>query len=270
MTAACRTPKSRFDKATGLLPSKQTVFAHVAGILVLGLLLYAPVRKNQFVFNDMDRISTHAALDEIGGIGSLFSPSKAAELSGSEYYGPIATLVDVIDAKLEDTSLPRWQRTMAVNTTGAYLCCRAALPHLIEAGQGSIVNISSVQATRGFSRCSAYAASKAAMLGMARSLASELAPHRIRVNCISPGPVATRFGHNCRRLEPEFFRDKWADAGDAVVPTPEPFDPTPRLLTSALPIDIAQAALFLASDEAACITGHDLVVDGGLSIKMDK
>lgn len=147
-----------------------------------------------------------------------------------------------------------WQRVININLTGAFRLCRHAVPYMLKDG-GSIVNIASVQAFMGFPTYSAYAAAKGGIVSLTRQLAVELAPHRIRVNSISPGTIRTPMTQN--------------DLDNASDP-----DELLRYLAGqhALnrlgePEEVASAAVFLASDEAAFITGTDLKVDGGLVVK---
>ena len=118
------------------------------------------------------------------------------------------------------------------------------------------------------------AATKAGICGLTRQLAVDLATAGIRVNTVSPGPVVTDLAATSVMHEPDFPPLGPAgapDIADAVSPTaaelPPPFDPSPRLFCNAVPMDVAFPILWLASDEAAAITGADLMVDGGFSIK---
>ena len=188
-----------------------------------------------------------------------------------EELGPPSICVNVagidIAARLEDTSLERWERTLAVNLRSVFLCCRAAMPHLVASGRGAIVNVSSVQGLRGYRGYPAYAASKGGIHGLTRQLAVDYAGQHVRVNSISPGPVATNLGANTLLLEPELPPlAEVAPTENAEEATPEGFDLTPAVLTWARPEQIAHPILFLVSDEASAISGHDLVVDCGYSI----
>ncbi|MBI2506018.1 MAG: glucose 1-dehydrogenase [Candidatus Latescibacteria bacterium] len=170
-----------------------------------------------------------------------------------------------ISGSVVDTEPERWQRVLDVNLASAYRTCRFALPHLIERGGGSIVNIASLQGMYGWPRYAAYAASKAGLIGLTRQIAAEYADHNIRVNSISPGGIATQLRANSDQLEPRFAHDPGAPP-PAAAPAPPP--ELPRLRRAGLPEDVAWAALFLASEEAAYITGHNLVVGGVLSVAL--
>ena len=141
-----------------------------------------------------------------------------------------------------------WDRVFAVHVTGAYLMSRAALPHMIGAGGGSIIHIASQMGRVGARGRPAYCAAKGAMIQLAKAMALDHADQGIRVNTLSPGSVETR-----RML----VRHETMEAARAVM---VPKHPIGRL---GLPEEIAQAALFLASDASSFVTGSDLLVDGG-------
>jgi len=147
-----------------------------------------------------------------------------------------------------DTSLSDWNRVMQTNVTGMFLVTNAVLPEMVSQKRGAIVNISSVWGVTGGSCEVAYSASKAAVIGYTKSLAKEVAPSGIRVNCVAPGFVLT----DMTRCFPE----------DVIAGISEE---TP-LLRAGTPEDIAGAVLFLASEEASFITGQVLCVDGGRCI----
>ena len=139
----------------------------------------------------------------------------------------------------------RWHEFFSVNVDGAFYASRAVLPAMLYAHEGCIVNISSIWGQRGASCEVAYSTTKAALIGLTRSLAAELAPSHIRVNCVAPGVIQTDM---LDELPPELL--------------PQLAEQTPmgRLGT---PADIAAAVAFLASPEADFITGQVLTCDGG-------
>jgi 3-oxoacyl-[acyl-carrier protein] reductase len=145
--------------------------------------------------------------------------------------------------KLDDLTDEIWDNTLDTNLRGAFYCVRAAVPLLRQRTGASIVNIASVAGFTGMGSSMVYAASKAAMLCMTKSLARALAP-QIRVNAVAPGFVRTRFAS---------WPASAFDAGEAVTPLK-------RLATVD---DVASAALFLATDGSS-LTGETIVVDGGL------
>lgn len=159
-------------------------------------------------------------------------------------------------ADFETFALEGWNRMLAVHVTGTFLVCRAALPHLRAAGGGSIVNYGSIAAVLGRPRSAAYCAAKAAVAGLSRQLAVELAPDRIRVNTISPGRVLTPM--STQMYTDMGDGDMQAGIAKAVVDTP--------LGRVADPDELANATCFLLSDEASFVTGTNMMVDGGMSI----
>jgi 2-keto-3-deoxy-L-fuconate dehydrogenase len=149
-----------------------------------------------------------------------------------------------------DTPLEVWERVFAVNASGTFLCCKHAIPRMIAAGGGSIVNMGSVAGMVGLRNRAAYCASKGAVIAFTRALALDHVADRIRVNCICPGTVDSPW---VRRL-----MDEAGEPLDALVAR----QPMGRLGT---PVEIAEAVLYVASDAAAFMTGSALVLDGGLT-----
>jgi 3-oxoacyl-[acyl-carrier protein] reductase len=139
-----------------------------------------------------------------------------------------------------------WARMIAVHLSGTFYCCRAAIPLLVAAGGGSIVNLSSVGALLGQPGVPHYCAAKAGILGLTRSLAGELGSRNIRVNALCPGTIDTPM---TRDID-EAFRVMVAATA-----------PLPRL---AAPREVATAALFLASDDSSFFTGQSLEPNGGI------
>ena len=155
------------------------------------------------------------------------------------------------DGPVGACTLEGWQRTLDVNLTSVFLMCRAALPHVLAAGGGSIINLSSVLGMVGGDAdfaTHAYAAAKAGIIGLSRAMAVYYAPHRVRVNVIAPGLIATPMSR--RAQEDERIQQRLAHL---------------QPLTGAMgaPDDVAGAAVYLASDDAAFVTGVVLPVDGG-------
>ena len=158
-------------------------------------------------------------------------------------------------ANLEDCSPEDWRRTLAVNLDGAYLCTRRAFPIMKKAQSGSIVNLSSSAGIFGFARRTPYASAKWAIVGLTKSLALELGPFGIRVNCICPGPVEGA------RIERVIAAEAKASgrSPNEVRSTMVQYN---ALKTFISPHDIANMILFLCSPAGARISGQALPVDG--------
>jgi NAD(P)-dependent dehydrogenase (short-subunit alcohol dehydrogenase family) len=152
---------------------------------------------------------------------------------------------------LVETSLEEWNHVMAVNVTGVFLMCRAAVRRMLtqeiqHEARGRIVNISSQHGMVAAPEDCSYGVSKSAIVYMTRQIAADYGPHNIICNAVAPGKILT--GKGGRAVEP-----RWIDYSHRRTPLP-------RL---GRPEDVANAALFLASDEASFITGENLMVDGG-------
>jgi NAD(P)-dependent dehydrogenase (short-subunit alcohol dehydrogenase family) len=147
-----------------------------------------------------------------------------------------------------------WDRVLDVNLRGAFLLTQAAVPFFPDSG-GAIVNVSSIHASHAFPDSIPYACSKAGLVALTRNLALDLASRHIRVNCICPGYIDTRLWEEYLKSSPN---------PDALAEQTRVLHPVGR---RGIACDIAEAALFLASDSSAFITGTDLVVDGGLTIR---
>ena len=155
------------------------------------------------------------------------------------------------DDSILDTDLDAWRRVQEVNLTSVYLCCKAVLPYMIEQRRGSIINTASFVAVMGAATSQiSYSASKGGVLSMSRELGVQFARHGVRVNALCPGPVNTP-------LLQELFAKDAERAQRRLVHVP--------MGRFAEPEEIANAALFLASDESSFITASTFLVDGGIS-----
>lgn len=165
--------------------------------------------------------------------------------------GPVALLVNNAGISrqglFQDVDDTLWNRYLAVNITGPRNAVRAVLPHMLHEKSGCIVNISSIWGLRGASCEVPYACTKAAVIGLTRSLAMELAPSHIRVNCVAPGCIDT---------------DMTRALGVETRKMLEEETPLGRLGT---PEEIARAVAFFASGDASFITGQVLTADGGFT-----
>ena len=196
----------------------------------------------------------------VGVVGDVTEPDAARRLIGTaiERFGRLDILVNVVGGnrpgRIDELSEEAWDYVLRWNLRSTFLCTRAATPHMIQQRYGKIVCISS-GAREGtpwsayYAGGSAYSTAKAGIHGYIRDVALELARHNINVNAVAPGPIDTeRTGDNLRQL-------------DATVDySPSRMTPLGRL---GLPREVANAVLFLASDEASYITGHTLPVTGG-------
>jgi NAD(P)-dependent dehydrogenase (short-subunit alcohol dehydrogenase family) len=188
--------------------------------------------------------------------------TREAEVKGAiaatvERYGRLDVLYNNAGIMLEqdrsvvDTEEAVWDRTLAVNVKGIYLCCKHGIPEMVRGGGGSVINIASFVALVG---CSvpqdAYTASKGAVIALTRSLAVQFAPHGVRSNAICPGPIETPLMTAWLLSDPEAKEVRLAR------------NPTGRF---GRPEDVVSAGLYLASDESTWTNGAVLVIDGGIS-----
>ena len=166
-----------------------------------------------------------------------------------DHIGGVDLLVNnagiVIPGLLQDISDEQWARLRGVNLDGMFYCCKAAIPHMVSQKSGVIINISSVCGVYGSSAESAYSTTKAAVIGLSKSLAKELGPSGIRVNCVAPGMIETDMTA-CFTAE-----EKAAMADD-----------TP-LCRNGQPEDGAELVAYLASDRASFVTNQVIGCDGG-------
>ena len=146
----------------------------------------------------------------------------------------------------------QWHRLIAVNLTSVFRGCKYALPHMIRQKRGSIVNMASAQGHIGLDGWTAYAGAKGAVMSMTRQMAVEFGPHNVRVNSISPGTINTPMNEQVV-----------ADLGEHVARAWVKMHPIGRIGN---PEEVAEAAVYLASDAAGFTTGIDLRVDGGLCV----
>jgi len=181
--------------------------------------------------------------------------------------GPVDILVNnaaiMQHADILETDEDSWDRMMDVNLKGCYLCARAVVKGMKERRTGNIVSFSSVNALSGVAGRSSYGASKAGVIMLSRALAQELGSHNIRVNVVVPGAVETDMGLHMKYDAGDTARPDELDNPDRTQFGPDFAEHVP-LGRPADPRELASAVLFLASDASSYITGHSLVVDGGM------
>jgi 2-hydroxycyclohexanecarboxyl-CoA dehydrogenase len=151
-----------------------------------------------------------------------------------------------------ETTPEFWDRILAVNLKGPMACTRAALRHMIKQGSGKIVSIASDAGRVGSTGEAVYSAAKGGLIALTKTVAREVARHRINVNCVCPGPSDT-----------PLFQQEFAAASPKLAESLKRVIPWGRL---GVPDDVAPAVVFLASDEAGFITGQTLSVSGGLTM----
>ncbi len=216
---------------------------------------------------DLDPASAQATASSITGLGGPALSTKA-DVSAShdvrravdsclQHFGRIDILVNCAGIgstqTVVDTPEDLWERVFAVNVRGTFLCCKTIVPHMIEAGGGTIVNIASVAGMVGLKNRAAYCASKGAVISLTQAIAVDHVGQHIRCNCICPGTVDSPWVGRLLAAAPDPAAERAALVAR---------QPMGRLGT---PEEIAKAALYLASADAAFITGSSLVIDGGLT-----
>jgi len=218
------------------------------------------------VVADIDLPSAQSVADEVKSMGRQALAVKVDVTSSQNVNQMVRDTLDTFEkidilvnnagitklAPPEEESEEQWDETMNINLKGQFLCGQAVGREMIKQKRGKIVNISSVNGHRGVGSSAAYAASKAGVLSLTKTLAVNWAKHNINVNSVSPGititPIVEKAARSGGRSPEEFFKEMTK------------YTPLKR---ANKPEDIANAVLFLASSESDNMTGQDMVIDGG-------
>ena len=226
---ACKLAAAGYDVAVNYRVSAKEAEALAAEIIILG-------RR---------AVAVQADVSDAAAVSAMVSEVE-------DKLGPVTLLVNNAGLSwsglFQDMTYEDWRRLFAVNVDGAYHCIQAVLPRMLAEKEGNIINISSIWGGRGASCEAAYAATKAALEGLTRSLAAELAPSNIRVNAVAPGCIETDMLHTlgeetCRALAEE--------------------TPLGRIGTAE---DVAKVVRFLASADSEFVTGQVITADGGFTL----
>ncbi|WP_286959654.1 MULTISPECIES: 3-oxoacyl-ACP reductase [Arsenicicoccus] len=214
------------------------------------------------VIGDLDRTNGPRVAEEVEGLFVECDVTDAAQVdalfkAAFDTYGSVdvafnnAGISPPEDDSILTTDLEAWRRVQEVNLTSVYLCCKAALPYMLEQKRGSIINTASFVAVMGAATSQiSYTASKGGVLSMSRELGVQFAREGVRVNALCPGPVNTPLLQELFAADPE-------RAARRLVHVP--------MGRFAEPEELANAVVFLASDESSFITAAQFLVDGGIS-----
>ena len=243
------------------LATKVAIVTGAASGIGLGIARLFIKEGAKVIFSDINR-SGKAAADSVGK-NAIFIEcdiSNAESVKNLvaktvQAFGRIDILINnagiVHQKPISETSDEDWNAVIDTNLKGPFLLTREVLPTFEKNGKGKIVNIASIAGIIGYENLSAYCASKGGIIAMTRSLAIEFAPKKINVNCICPGAIKTGM-------------TKVIEENETMLKQTLMSIPAGRIGD---PIDIANAALYLASDESDYVTGASIVVDGGWSVR---
>jgi NAD(P)-dependent dehydrogenase (short-subunit alcohol dehydrogenase family) len=200
--------------------------------------------------HDAGELNLQADITDEASVRELYARTRA-ELGRIDVLFNNAGISPNDDASVTETGLEAWERVQAVNLRSVFLCCKHGIPHLIEGGGGSVINTASFVAVMGSATSQiSYTASKGGVLAMSRELGVQFAKEGVRVNALCPGPVDTP-------LLRELFAKDPVQAQRRLVHVP--------MGRFARAEEIANAVLFLASDDSSYVNASTFVVDGGIS-----
>ncbi|MGH8169085.1 MAG: SDR family NAD(P)-dependent oxidoreductase [Steroidobacteraceae bacterium] len=258
MSESNTTPAGRHAFVTG---ASRGIGASIAAALI------AEGARVSLIGRDTARLEEVAA--ELGGAERAIpiaadvtdaASVREAFATGRRKFGPVHILVNnagqASAAKFTDTDEALWNRIIGVNLTGTYLCTREAVPDMVQAGFGRIVNIASVAGLRGAAYISAYATSKHAVIGFTRSLALEYAKRNITVNAVCPGYTDTDI---VKRAVDNIAKKTGRSDAEAMA-TLTATNPQGRLIA---PAEVSNAVLWLCRPGTESVTGQSIVLAGG-------
>lgn len=251
--------------ATALKLAKDGFIVIVSDVAAAGVANDLGTKSQQSAWQGLDTLV--ARIEEAGGeafslTGDVSAEDGAAHLVGEtvKKYGRLDVLVNNAGAphgqdrgQIEDVPLDAWEKTMGINARGVFLMIRATVPHMKKAGYGRIISMSSVAGLTALPERATYCASKAAVIGITRSVAYDVAPHGITVNCVCPGSIRTD------RAISSTLRAGWTDV-DAGLAERAKVIPVQR---HGKPEEIAALIAYLASEDSGFTTGQAIPVDGG-------
>lgn len=251
------------------LPEKTAIVTGVGAGIGEAIALRFAEEGARLVLNDIHPAAAERTLQKVLDLGAkaVVAPADISQEDGARsiaetavaHFGGIDILVnnaaDFTQKNIETAEVADWQRVLGVNVIGTALVSKFAIPHLKARG-GAIVNLASISALIAQPDFATYNSSKGAVLMLTKCMAVDLAPHKIRVNAVCPGAVLTSASYReVERLGISF--EEWRDR----------VAPLHLLNRLGDPREVANAVLFLASDEASFITGTHLLVDGGYTAR---
>ena len=193
-----------------------------------------------------------ADISKSADVQALFEATKKAYGAIHVLYNNASVFLRKEDGPVTEIDEETWERVIGVNLRGLYLCCKYGIPLIIESGGGAVINTSSSAGVMGVPGCDAYTATKGATISLTRSMAVAFGPRGVRVNCIAPAGIDTEMVGESSLDDPDFDAEYFFKRA-----------PLGRLGT---PEEVANLAVFLASDESSYITGAILRADGGTTI----
>jgi NAD(P)-dependent dehydrogenase (short-subunit alcohol dehydrogenase family) len=200
--------------------------------------------------HEVGELALQADLTDERAVGDLYARARA-ELGRIDVLFNNAGISPTDDASVLDTSLEAWERVQAANLRSVFLCCKHGIPHLLQSGGGSVINTASFVSVMGSATSQiSYTASKGGVLTLSRELGVEFAKRGVRVNALCPGPVDTPLLRELYAKDPEQAQRRLVHV------------PMGRFAHAE---EIANAALFLASDESSYVNATTFLVDGGIS-----